>query len=105
MCTGGAYRPFLQDRHFSDASSFQIGVSRGRRIASSGRLARVAATAFDFKPAETAVEALANRRRRLCRPAVPLHSDRPGLGLRAIGLADRLFGAFACAFSADLGTA
>jgi hypothetical protein len=41
MCTGGAYRPFLHDRHFSAASSFQIGVSRGRRIASSGMLARV----------------------------------------------------------------
>src|SRR6266404_4956057 len=32
MWTGGAYRPFLQDRHFSAASSFQIGVSRGRRM-------------------------------------------------------------------------
>jgi hypothetical protein len=41
MCTGGAYRPFLHDRHFSAASTFQIGVSRGRRIASSGMLARV----------------------------------------------------------------
>jgi hypothetical protein len=37
MCTG-AWRPFLQERHFSEASS---GVSRGRRMASSGRLARV----------------------------------------------------------------
>jgi hypothetical protein len=41
MCTGGAYRPFRHDRHFSEASSFQIGVSRGLRIASSGRLTRV----------------------------------------------------------------
>ena len=32
MCTGGAYRPFLHDRHFSAASSFQIGVSRGWRM-------------------------------------------------------------------------
>jgi hypothetical protein len=32
MCTGGVYRPCLHDRHFSAASSFQIGVSRGRRI-------------------------------------------------------------------------
>jgi hypothetical protein len=39
MCTGGAYRPFRHDRHFSAASSFQTGVSRGRRMASSGRLA------------------------------------------------------------------
>jgi len=42
MCTGGAWRPFLQERHFSEASSFHIGVSRGRRMASSGRLARLA---------------------------------------------------------------
>jgi hypothetical protein len=27
MCTGGAYRPFLHDRHFSAASGFQIAVS------------------------------------------------------------------------------
>jgi hypothetical protein len=40
MCTGGAYRGVLQARHLSAASSFQIGVSRGRRMASSGRLAR-----------------------------------------------------------------
>jgi len=30
MRTGCAYRPFLHDRHFSAASSFQIRVSRGR---------------------------------------------------------------------------
>ena len=41
MRTGGAERPFRHDRHFRDASSFQIGVSRGRRMASSGKLARV----------------------------------------------------------------
>jgi hypothetical protein len=49
MCTGGAYGPFFHDRHFSAASSFKIGVSRGRRIASSGMLARgLAAVAFDL---------------------------------------------------------
>jgi hypothetical protein len=39
-----AERPFRQDLHFSEASSFQLPdgvVSRGRRMASSGRLARV----------------------------------------------------------------
>jgi hypothetical protein len=41
MCTGGAWRPLRQERHFSDASSFHSGVSRGRRMADSGRLARV----------------------------------------------------------------
>src|SRR5260370_37053278 len=29
MWTGGPYRPFLRDRHFRAAASFQIGVSRG----------------------------------------------------------------------------
>jgi hypothetical protein len=38
---GGAYRPLLHDRHFRAVSSFQIGVWRGRRIASRGMLARV----------------------------------------------------------------
>jgi hypothetical protein len=41
MCTGSEYRPFLHDRHFSAASSFQTGVSRGRRVASNGMLALV----------------------------------------------------------------
>ena len=41
MCTGGEYRGVRHDLHFSAASSFQIGVSRGRRMASSRRLARV----------------------------------------------------------------
>jgi hypothetical protein len=41
MWTGGAYLPFLHERHFNAASSFQIGVSRGRRTASSGMLASV----------------------------------------------------------------
>jgi hypothetical protein len=41
MCTGGENRGMRHDRHLSAASSFQIGVSRGRRMASSGRLARV----------------------------------------------------------------
>ena len=49
--TGGACRPFRHDRHFNEASSFQIGVSRGRRMASSGRLARLAAITFHLKPA------------------------------------------------------
>ena len=38
MWTGGAYRPFLHDRHFSAASG--SAYHGGRRIASSGRLAR-----------------------------------------------------------------
>jgi hypothetical protein len=41
VSTGGEYRGVLHDRHFSAASSFHIGVLRGRRTASSGRLARI----------------------------------------------------------------
>jgi hypothetical protein len=37
----------LHDRHFSAASSFQIGVSRARRIESGGRLALLAPIAFE----------------------------------------------------------
>lgn len=33
----GAERPFRHDRHFSEASNFHIGVSRGRRFDSHGR--------------------------------------------------------------------
>ena len=33
LLRGGAYRPFLHDRHFSAASSFQIGVLCGRHQA------------------------------------------------------------------------
>jgi hypothetical protein len=36
MRTGGADGPFFHDRHFSAASSFQIGVSRGRRSRRAG---------------------------------------------------------------------
>src|SRR3954449_9312329 len=41
MRTGGENRGARHERHFSAGSSFQIGVLRGRRIASSGKLARV----------------------------------------------------------------
>jgi hypothetical protein len=41
MSTRDKYRPFLHERHFNAASNFQIGASRGRRMASSGRLVRV----------------------------------------------------------------
>ena len=41
MCTGGLYRRVPHDRHRNEPSSFHIGVSRGRRMASSGMLARV----------------------------------------------------------------
>ena len=39
MYTGGAYLPLRHDRHFNEASSFQIGVSQGRLTASRGMLA------------------------------------------------------------------
>jgi len=40
----------LHDRHFSAASSFQIGVSRGRRTASSGMLALAEQRALSLYP-------------------------------------------------------
>jgi hypothetical protein len=75
MCTGGAYRPFLHDRHFSAASSFQIGVPRPADGVEWQARSRLASIAFDLEPGEPAVEALPDRRRWLRRPAVPLHSD------------------------------
>jgi hypothetical protein len=54
-----------------DASNFQIGVSRGRRMASSGKLARVF-----FKPAKAAQDALANRWRWLFRAAAQADRQR-----------------------------
>jgi hypothetical protein len=41
MCTGGLSRRVSHERHLSTASSFQIGESRGRRMASRGMLASV----------------------------------------------------------------
>jgi hypothetical protein len=41
MWTGGAYLPFRHERHLSEASSFQMGILRGRLIASKGMLALV----------------------------------------------------------------
>jgi hypothetical protein len=51
MCTGGACRPFLHDRYFNAASSFRMGVLRGRLIASSGMLARVVQRWHSTSPA------------------------------------------------------
>jgi hypothetical protein len=64
LCTGGACRPLLHDRHLSAASSFQMGVLRGRRIASSATLACLTATALDLKPTISAIETLPDGRRR-----------------------------------------
>jgi hypothetical protein len=69
--TDGAQRPLRQDRHFSETSSFHIGVSRGRRMASSGRLARVMQRLHSTRASQPAVEALTDRGRRLGRPSPP----------------------------------
>jgi hypothetical protein len=56
MCLGGEQRGVRHDRHFSAASSFHIGLCRGRRMASSGMLARIfTSTALNFQPAVTTV--------------------------------------------------
>src|SRR5258708_9750322 len=76
--------------------NFQIGVSRGRRIAPTGRLARVfTAIALDLEPSQAAVEALADRWRRLRRATVPFHPDRPCFRLGAVGLTGGLLRGFA----------
>jgi hypothetical protein len=64
----------LHDRHFNTASSYQIGVLRGRRIASRG-IARacLAPMAFNFKPAASAIETLPDSRRRLRGPTLAFH--------------------------------
>jgi len=103
MCTGGAYRPFLHDRHFNAASSFHIGVSRDCRIASSGTLARVLQRLHSTsRPAEAAVQALRDRRRRLRRTTVAFHAKRPRIGFRAICFASGFYAALAGTFCVDL---
>jgi hypothetical protein len=52
MCTGGLYRRVPNERHFSAASNFQIGVSRGRRDGIERQAGTgLTAMTFDFKPA------------------------------------------------------
>jgi hypothetical protein len=58
--------------------------------------------ALHLEPAETAIQALCDRRRWLRRSTVPLHPNRPCLSLGAVGLADGLLGGFAGVRSADL---
>ena len=69
--TGSAYRPFLHDRPFCAASSFQIGVSRGRRAASAEGLR--GSCSDGIRPqanhtCESAWPLTPNRRRRLTPP-------------------------------------
>src|SRR5262249_60418642 len=53
-------------------------------------------------PPGPAMGAFPDARRRLRRSAITLHADRPGLGLGAVGLADRRFRRLARACRADL---
>src|SRR6266478_502530 len=61
--------------------------------------------ALDFHPAVTAIKALPDRRRRLRRPAVTLHTDRPCFGLGAIRFADGFNCFFPNSLGADFGAA
>jgi hypothetical protein len=61
------------------------------------------ALTLDLEPAQPTIEALRDRWGWLHRPAVPLHPDRPGFGLGAIGFANRFLRLFAGVLSADLG--
>jgi hypothetical protein len=51
MLTGGVWRPFRHDRHFRDASSFQIGVPAADVLQRDAGLG-LATPAFDLQPAE-----------------------------------------------------
>jgi hypothetical protein len=84
MCTGEAYRPLRHDRHLSEASSFQIGVSRGRLIASNGILALVPHR-WHFTSRHCAMVG-----GRLGRAAEAFHAKRPQLGLVPVDIALRL---------------
>jgi hypothetical protein len=78
------------------------GVARSAdRIEREARPA-LAPIAFDLQPTKPAIEALRDCRRRLRRPAVALHTDRPSLGLGAIGCADGLLGVVAAGPSARI---
>ena len=103
MCTGGAYRPFRHDRHLRAASGFQIGVSRGRRMASSRMLARVLqrlhSTSSQPQPA---IETLTDGRSGLSGSSLPFGSTML-LCLGAIRLTDGLLCGFSGIGSAYLG--
>ena len=54
MCTGGAFRPFVEDRHLSVFPASRSAYRRSRRMASSGKLAGVRALAYNvFKSSGT----------------------------------------------------
>jgi hypothetical protein len=88
----------------SEASNFQSGVSRGRLIASSGRLARVLQRLHRPLASPAPIEALPNGRGRLGGPAVAFHAERPRLGLGAVGVPDCLLGSLPGALGAHLRT-
>ena len=62
---------------------------------------RVAAVALNLQPAEPAIEALRNRRRRLRRPATAFHPDRSRFGFGAVGFAKGLDRRFPRVLGAD----
>jgi hypothetical protein len=62
-----------------------------------------APVASDLQPGETAIQALPYRWRRLRRPTVALHADRPCFSLGTIGLADGLRSAFTGLLGPNLG--
>jgi len=67
-------RPFRQDRHFSAASSFHSGVSRGSPDSRQGDAgAGLTAVAFHFEPTQSAVEALTDGWRGLRWSTVAFH--------------------------------
>lgn len=85
--------------------SFQLPERRLRTSADGVKTkiaAHLTARALDFQPAESAVDALADRRGGLCGASKAFHADRPGLGLGSVGFANGRLGALASSLGSDL---
>jgi hypothetical protein len=94
--TGGLYRRVPQERHRNEPSSFQIGVSRGRRMASSGMLALISQMAI--RPPSSRI----GRSSATAAPAEALHPQPPRISLGTVRLAGSLFCALPGVFGVHL---
>jgi hypothetical protein len=98
----GLYRRVPHDRHPNEPSSFQIGVSRGRRIAWSGRLAHVLHRLHSTSSQPSPLRHCPIVGDGCTRAAEAFHSDRPRMSLRTIGLTRGFYGALTRALGVHL---
>ena len=92
-------RPALQRRLQLPDRRIPRPADRIERQACSG----LAAVTLDFEPGQSAVQALRDRRRRLSRPTIAFHPDRPRLSLGAVRIQDGLLSSFTSSLGADVG--